>query len=114
MSARLDGGLQRPLAGVLSGIFAGGATQSAGMHRRPNGVPGAAAALGAPNAGGLHHGLLNASTDLSGTSAARRAGRQRAFQEEVMTSRVDRLGVALAALIVVSSPAGAQKGQKYA
>ncbi len=31
-----------------------------------------------------------------------------------MTSRVDRLGVALAALIVVSSPAGAQKGQKYA
>jgi hypothetical protein len=32
-------------------IFEGGATQRVGMDRRPNGVPNAAAALGAPNAG---------------------------------------------------------------
>src|SRR5439155_20941518 len=37
----------------ISGIFEGGATQPDGMQRRPNGVPSAAAALGAPNPAGL-------------------------------------------------------------
>ncbi len=37
----------------ISEIFEGGATQPGGMQCRPNGVPSAAAALGAPNAAGL-------------------------------------------------------------
>jgi hypothetical protein len=36
------------------------------MHRRPNGVPGAAAALGAPNAAGLSRGTLGVSRPTCG------------------------------------------------
>src|SRR5204862_5313557 len=53
---RPDGKARRPR---ISGIFEGGATQPAGMHRRPNGVPSAAAALGAPNAAGLSPRTVN-------------------------------------------------------
>src|SRR5437899_11359028 len=50
--AIFEGGATQPAAGVPAARFParwGGA----GMHRRPNGVPSAAAALGAPNAAGL-------------------------------------------------------------
>src|SRR5213593_2763831 len=74
--AIFEGGATQPAAGVPAARFParwGGA----GMHRRPNGVPSAAAALGAPNAAGLSPRAVKPYTqrgDLAAVMAAELTG----------------------------------------